>query len=93
MLVDVFTAASTVTAASFVALPVPPAFAAEYVPQLKDMKQILVLGQGLDRLIVKLKDPDQIETVREVRSSRCEETKQTCRQFLFRTATIVNLCL
>mmetsp|Transcript_34755 Transcript_34755/g.83984 ORF Transcript_34755/g.83984 Transcript_34755/m.83984 type:complete len:217 (-) Transcript_34755:1351-2001(-) len=65
MLVDVFTAATTVTAASFVALPVPPAFAAEYVPQFKDMKQIYVLGQGLDRLIAKLKDPDQIETVRE----------------------------
>ena len=63
----------TVTAASFVALPASPAFAAEYVPQLKDMKQILVLGQGLDRLIAKLKDPDQIETVREVRSVHSEE--------------------
>lgn len=38
-----------------------PAFAGEYEPQLKDMKQIYFLGASLDKLVQKLENPDQLE--------------------------------
>lgn len=75
MLNEVFTAASTLSAAALVSFP-GPAFAADYVPQFKDMKQIYTLAEGLDRLLEKLKDPDQIETVREVRSPKAKPTRR-----------------
>jgi len=43
-------------------LPVEAAFA-EYVPKVQDMVQIYFLGTSMDKLVVKLQDPTQIETV------------------------------
>jgi hypothetical protein len=54
--------ASTVTVSAGALLVVPQgAFAAEYVPKLRDMEQIYQLGVSLDRLMKKVQDPDQLE--------------------------------
>mmetsp|Transcript_11359 Transcript_11359/g.24064 ORF Transcript_11359/g.24064 Transcript_11359/m.24064 type:complete len:206 (-) Transcript_11359:385-1002(-) len=59
---DVFTAATSLTlSAGALLVPVEAAFA-EYVPRVDDMKQIYFLGTSLDKLIVKLEDPTQIES-------------------------------
>jgi len=56
-----------VTAAAFSAaallVPVEAAFAKDYVPRVDDMKQIYFLGSSLDKLVDKLADPTQIESV------------------------------
>lgn len=62
MLADMVLAAASVSAGVVSMVPTA-ALAADYVPQFKDMKQIYQLGEGLDRLLVKLKDPDQTEVV------------------------------
>ncbi|KAG7348163.1 hypothetical protein IV203_016868 [Nitzschia inconspicua] len=56
------TALATVASVGSVLMIPTVSFAAdEYVPQLKDMQQIYFLGESLDRLTAKVKDPDQLE--------------------------------
>jgi hypothetical protein len=61
---DVFTTvAASVSLSASAALMAPQgALAADgYVPKLRDMEQIYLLGASLDRLTKKVQDPDQME--------------------------------
>lgn len=58
---DILNTAASLTVSAGALLVPQAAFADEYVPILRDMEQIYKLGVSLDRLIMKLKDPDQLE--------------------------------
>ncbi|KAG7368837.1 hypothetical protein IV203_031580 [Nitzschia inconspicua] len=53
--------ATVASVGSVLMIPTVSFAADEYVPQLKDMQQIYFLGESLDRLTAKVKDPDQLE--------------------------------
>jgi hypothetical protein len=58
---EILNMAASVTLSAGALLVPQAAFADEYVPKLRDMEQIYLLGASLDRLMKKVQDPDQLE--------------------------------
>lgn len=58
---EALTTATSLTLSAGALLVPQAAFADGYVPIMRDMEQIYLLGVSLDRLTKKVQDPDQLE--------------------------------